>query len=119
MDERVTVEEVANLIKSGKRYEEIGGILRTRFNGERGFSVSSVKRFCSKHALTTVIPSKIIEREVTKTVDEVKCDTLCHLSKKKNIVIFFLRVFFMKKQEIVKIYVKLQLSCINPNLKIY
>lgn len=75
MDERVSPQDVEELIKTGKTYKEISDILKTRFNGDRGFSVSSVKRFCSRNGLSTIVSSETLELEISHAVDEVSLNS--------------------------------------------
>ena len=43
MDGRVNFQDVEELITAGMTYKEISELLTNRFNGDRGFSVRSVK----------------------------------------------------------------------------
>ena len=68
---RLNLDDINELISEGKTYEEMSNILQRRFPGQRGFSVRTIKRFCSVNQLSTVKSAEFIENEVKEAVDEV------------------------------------------------
>jgi len=69
--ENVDVGYVSHLIIEGKTYQQISDALKQRFPDERGFSLRSVRRFCSNNGLSTTMSKENLERRVTSAVDEV------------------------------------------------
>ena len=59
------------VIKKNKTYEDISDILRRSFPGLKGFSVTSIKRFCMKNRISTRVLKEYLGEVVSKAVDEV------------------------------------------------
>ena len=78
--ESLQVGDVEELIKAGSSYEEISNTLKTRFPGKRGFSVRSIKRFCSANGLSTRVQTEFIVNEVTKAINEVFRHLFIHVN---------------------------------------
>jgi len=71
MDSSVSREEVEVLISAGMTYGQISDQLQRHYQGQRGYSVKSVKRFCKRHNLTTRIPKRVLQDEISAAIEEV------------------------------------------------
>lgn len=69
--ERVTPEEIMQFFVEKKTYQDISVILQNRFPEERGFSVTSIKRFCKSNGLSPRMSNAFVNDIVSKAVEEV------------------------------------------------
>ena len=69
--DQISAEFIIELFKKNKTYEDISDILRQRFPGSKGFSVTSIKRFCKKNRISPRVSKEYLGEIVSKAVDEV------------------------------------------------
>ena len=69
--ERLDANEIVQFFKQKKTYEEISILLQNRFPGQKGFSVTSIKRFCKNHGISPRVSSNYVEEVVGAAVEEV------------------------------------------------
>ena len=63
--ERVETDFVVSLFEQSKTYQEISIILQNMNPGQRGFSVTSVKRYCKHHGLSPRINQGTVDQMVS------------------------------------------------------
>ena len=64
--DQISAEFIIELFK-----EDISDILRKRFPSSKGFSVTSIKRFCKKNCISSRVSKEYLGEIVSKAVDEV------------------------------------------------
>lgn len=69
--DNISVDEIQRLLDQGKSYQDISEILQNSNAGIRGFSITSVKRFCRKHGLSSRLSKQSLDIFVNNAVDEV------------------------------------------------
>ena len=69
--DRIGPEEIMEFFSQKKTYTDISNVLQSRFPGERGFSVKSLKRFCKEH-ISPRVSTECVEELVATAVGEVK-----------------------------------------------
>lgn len=69
--DNIEVGEIVSLIKDGKTYNQISETLQEMYPDVRGFSLNSVKRFCTKNNLSTRMSEGVIKEAVKNAVNEV------------------------------------------------
>ena len=68
---RIDPQEIVELFKERKTYEEISVLLQERNPGIRVFSVRSVKRFCRENGLSPRLQQVHLDEMVSGAVEEV------------------------------------------------
>ena len=63
--------QVIEMFKKGFTYQQVSDELKERYPGERGFSVPSVKLFCSKNSISSRISTQFVSSLVSAAVKEV------------------------------------------------
>lgn len=69
--ENIIIDEVVEFFHEGKTYEEISVILKSRYPGVRGFSVTTIKRFCKDNGLSPRMSQAHLNEIVADAVEEV------------------------------------------------
>ena len=69
--DQISTEFIIELFKKNETYDDINDILRQRFQGSKGFSVTSLKRFCKKNRISLRVSKEYLGEIVSKAVDEV------------------------------------------------
>ena len=67
--DRVGKEQVIEMFKRGFTYQQVTDELKQRYPGKRGFSVPSIKGFCSKNGISS--RSVIILYHISTAVKEL------------------------------------------------
>ncbi|XP_057314337.1 uncharacterized protein LOC130655589 [Hydractinia symbiolongicarpus] len=68
---KIFTEEILSFFSQKKTYEEISNILQSRYPGERGYSVKSIKRYCKENGLSPRVSQAHLEQIVATAVQEV------------------------------------------------
>ena len=69
--DRVGKEQVIEMFKTGFTYQQVNDELKERFPGKRGFSVPSIKRFCSKNSISSRVSNNFVSSLVSAALKEV------------------------------------------------
>lgn len=76
----------SSLLQSNYTYKEISELLQQQFPGQRGFSVRSIERYCSKNNLSSRIDGSNVENMVAEAVNEVEIINWFFLHTMMNII---------------------------------
>ena len=68
--DQVSAEFIIELFRKNEPDEDISDILRQRFSGSKGFSVTSIKPFCKKNHISPRVSKEYLGEVVSKAVDE-------------------------------------------------
>ena len=69
--DRVEKKQVIEMFKKGFTYEQVSDELKERYPGERGFSVPSIKLFCSKSGISSRISTQFLSSLISAAVNKV------------------------------------------------
>ena len=70
--DRFEKEQVIETFKRGFTYQEVSDELKERYPEKRGFSVPSIKRFCSKNGISSRVSNHFVSSLVFAAVKEVR-----------------------------------------------
>lgn len=68
---KIFTEEILSFFSQKKTDEEISNILQSRYPGERGYFVKSIKRYCKEKGLSPRVSQVHLEQFVATAVQEV------------------------------------------------
>ena len=69
--DRVGKEQVIEMFKRGFTYQQVSDELKERYPRKGGFSVPSIKRFCSKNGISSRISNHFVSSLASAAVKEV------------------------------------------------
>ena len=69
--DRVGKEQVIEMFKRGFTYQQVSDELKERYPRKGGFSVLSIKRFCSKNGISSRISNHFVSSLASAAVKEV------------------------------------------------
>ena len=71
MMDRVGKEQMIEMFYRGFTYQQVSDELKERYPRKRGFSVPSIKRFCSKNGISSRISNHFVSSLASAAVKEV------------------------------------------------